>query len=72
MQCWRAMTDHDPEGHDPAEIGRLAFRSQPSRGTPGGREVPLGIGAGRDGHPVRPRHRGAQRARDPVPARGGR
>jgi phospholipase/carboxylesterase len=37
------MTDAD-------QIGRLAFRPRPSRGSPGGRDVPLGIGAGgRDG-----------------------
>ena len=43
------MTDHGTQGPEPGEIGRLAFRPRPSRGAPGGREVPVGIGAGRDG-----------------------
>lgn len=40
------MTQVQPEGHN---VGRLAFRSRSTTGTPGGRDEPLGVGAERDG-----------------------
>jgi len=41
----------DDRGPGPAGdgFGRLAFRARPSRGKPGGRDVPLGLGGDRDG-----------------------
>jgi phospholipase/carboxylesterase len=43
------MTDEDRTGQPGEDPGRLTFRARPSRGNPGGRDVPLGLGGDRDG-----------------------